>query len=132
MSKPRIWLAAAMMMASATTALAGDLGNDRSASTNPDYTARSGPPRIIWFFDIRDDDKDFPTNGFFPGDFAANPPAAAFSAAGFFGHAPSSNSTSSQAAVGSQHDDGDCARRHRSYDPTSGTFVGYDHARHRC
>jgi hypothetical protein len=25
-----------------------------------------------------------------------------------------------------------CARRHRSYDPESGTFLGYDGARHPC
>jgi hypothetical protein len=31
-----------------------------------------------WYFDGRDDDADFPNNGFFPGDFAADPATAAF------------------------------------------------------
>jgi hypothetical protein len=41
-----------------------------------------------WSFDGRDDDRDFPTNGFFPGNFAADPPGAAIGAAGIFGSAP--------------------------------------------
>jgi hypothetical protein len=28
--------------------------------------------------------------------------------------------------------DGDCAQRYRSYDPASGTYVGYDRRRHSC
>jgi hypothetical protein len=28
--------------------------------------------------------------------------------------------------------DGDCALRYRSYDPASGTYVGYDGRRHSC
>ena len=28
--------------------------------------------------------------------------------------------------------DGDCARRYRSYDPASGTYVGHDGRRHSC
>ena|ERR1700687_2165098 len=28
--------------------------------------------------------------------------------------------------------DGDCAQRYRSYDPASGTYVGYDGRRHSC
>ena len=29
-------------------------------------------------------------------------------------------------------DDGDCAQRYRSYDPASGTYMGYDGTRHSC
>jgi hypothetical protein len=29
-------------------------------------------------------------------------------------------------------DDGYCAQRYRSYDPASGTYVGYDGRRHSC
>ena len=36
-----------------------------------------------WSFDARNDDRDFPTNGFFPGNFAANPGYASVGAAGF-------------------------------------------------
>ena len=35
-----------------------------------------------WYYDGRDDQRDFPTNGFFPGDFAADPAHAAIGAAG--------------------------------------------------
>jgi hypothetical protein len=34
-------------------------------------------------FDARNDDRDFPNNGFFPGNFAANPLFASIGAAGF-------------------------------------------------
>ncbi|KJC56600.1 hypothetical protein UP10_33450 [Bradyrhizobium sp. LTSPM299] len=29
-------------------------------------------------------------------------------------------------------DDGSCAQRYRSYDPASGTYLGYDGRRHPC
>jgi hypothetical protein len=29
-------------------------------------------------------------------------------------------------------DDGSCAQRYRSYDPASGTYMGYDRRRHPC
>jgi hypothetical protein len=35
------------------------------------------------YFDARNDDRDFPNNGFFPGNFAANPWEASIGAAGF-------------------------------------------------
>ena len=41
-----------------------------------------------WSFDGRDDDRDFRTNGFFPGNFAADPFSAGFGAAGLFGSTP--------------------------------------------
>jgi hypothetical protein len=134
MSRLPILLAAATILASGPMPLlAEDLGNGRSASVHPGYVARSGPPHIIWFYDGRDDTRDFPTNGFFPGDFAADPLSAAIGAAGLFPSPPSHPFNSvPQASTGSRYDDGDCAKRHRSYDPTSGTFVGFDHVRHRC
>jgi hypothetical protein len=87
-----------------------------------------------WFFDGRDDGRDFPTNGFFPGNFAADPPGAAIGAAGLFGSTPwhSVLPYPSQVIFGSAGDHAYCARRYRSYDPASGTFLGTDGARHRC
>lgn len=41
-----------------------------------------------WSFDGRDDDRDFRTNGYFPGNFAADPFSAGFGAAGLFGATP--------------------------------------------
>ncbi|WP_338824640.1 BA14K family protein [Bradyrhizobium septentrionale] len=37
------------------------------------------------YFDGRDDDRDFRSNGYFPGSFAADPFSAGFGAAGLFG-----------------------------------------------
>jgi hypothetical protein len=86
---------------------------------------------VAWYYDGRDDGRDFPTNGFFPGDFAADPFSAAIGAAGLFGSTPY-RSYPSQFIDGSPSDQSYCARRYRSYDPASGTFIGYDGARHRC
>jgi hypothetical protein len=115
MSKPRIWLAAVTILASSPMPVsAADLCNGGSASVSPRYLARSGPPPIIWFYDGRDDTRDFPTNGLFPGDFAADPFGAAIGAAGLFGSTPRSfNAVPSQAGAGSRHDRSACARRAR-------------------
>jgi BA14K-like protein len=86
---------------------------------------------VGWYYDGRDDGRDFPTNGFFPGDFAADPASAAIGAAGLFGSTPT-RSYPAQFTDGSQPDQNYCARRYRSYHPASGTFIGYDGARHRC
>ena len=40
------------------------------------------------YFDGRDDDRDFRSNGYFPGNFAADPFGAGFGAAGLFGSTP--------------------------------------------
>ncbi|MGA2286834.1 BA14K family protein [Bradyrhizobium sp.] len=134
MSKPGLLLAAVAILATSPMPVsAADLGNGGSASVSQPAITRSGPPRIIWFFDGRDDTRDFPTNGFFPGDFAADPFGAAIGAAGLFGSTPSHPFDGiPQADARSRYDRSDCAGRHRSYDPTSGTFVGFDYVRHRC
>jgi hypothetical protein len=51
---------------------------------------RSGPPVLrygntspFWFFDGRDDDRDFRNNGVFPGNFAGDPPSASIGIEGF-------------------------------------------------
>jgi hypothetical protein len=75
-----------------------------------------------WYYDGRDDHRDFPTIGFFPGDFAADPAHAAIGAAGLFGFTPDQ---------GGYYRAG-CTRRHRSYSAATGYFVGYDGAPRRC
>ncbi|MGY4478942.1 BA14K family protein [Bradyrhizobium sp. USDA 3364] len=70
-----------------------------------------------WAFDGRDDGRDFRTNGYFPGNYAADPFSAGFGAAGLFGSTPyhSARSYPSQVIFGAPC--GDCrshrARRHR-------------------
>jgi hypothetical protein len=100
-----------------------------SLSAGPSFAQRWSP--TAWYYDGRDDGRDFPTNGFFPGDFAADPASAGIGAAGLFGSTPT-RSYPSQYVVGSPSDQNYCGRRYRSYDPASGTFIGYDGARHRC
>jgi hypothetical protein len=41
-----------------------------------------------WLYDNRNDNRDFPTNGVFPGNFAAQPNVAWIGAAGFLESAP--------------------------------------------
>ncbi len=81
-----------------------------------------------WYYDGRDDNRDFPTNGFFPGDFAADPAHAAIGAAGLFGSTPDH---ANPHFVDGSYQAG-CARRYRSYSAATGYFVGRDGARHRC
>jgi hypothetical protein len=91
-----------------------------------------GSPALAQY-DGRDDVRDFPNNGFFPGDFAADPFGAAIGAAGIFGSRPVTNYYAPQGViVGSQPDQAWCAHRHRSYDWASGTFLGHDGLRRRC
>ena len=126
MSKLRILAASAVMLASMGTlplsAQDGGNGPGRAPFLQryPAYTA--------WHFDGRDDVRDFPTNGFFPGDFAADPAHVAIGAAGLFGFTPEH--------AGARRVDGyyqaDCARSYRSYNPATGYFMGHDGTRHRC
>jgi len=128
MSKARTAIAAATILVSclallaATPARAGDYRGLRYGNT-------SG-----WHYDGRDDDRDFPTNGFFPGNFAADPSSAWIGTAGFLGSNPwrSAAPYPSQVVIGSAREQSYCARRYRSYDPVSGTFVGRDGVRHPC
>ena len=122
MSKLRILAAGAVMLASMgvlpLSAQEGGNGPGRVPFLQryPAYTA--------WSFDGRDDVRDFPTNGFFPGDFAANPPAAGIGAAGLFDW----TARSPRLADGSPPD---CAQR-RPYNPATGSVRRYDGVWHRC
>jgi BA14K-like protein len=116
--------AAVLVIATATPAPAQDYGRPTLR-----YGNTSG-----WHYDGRDDDRDFPTNGYFPGNFAADPASAMIGAAGIFGSTPWRSATPypSQVVFGAARDQAACAQRYRSYDPASRTFRGRDGARHRC
>jgi hypothetical protein len=107
----------------ATPALAQDLGLRPLR-----YGETSG-----WYYDGRDDPRDVPTNGFFPGNFTADPSSAWLGAAGIF----AGNSYRSplpypsQVVIGVAPNQPFCAR-YRSYDPSSRTYVGKDGLRHPC
>jgi hypothetical protein len=128
---------AAMIRSAILLATASIFASVASASAvAQDYAAR--PLRYGttsgWSFDARNDDRDFPTNGVFPGNFAANPPSASIGAAGFLESNPwrSAQPYPSQVVIGPAPYQAFCAQRHRSYDPASGTFLGRDGLRHRC
>ena len=61
------------------------------ATTSPSSAQeRSGPPVLrygntssFWFFDGRDDNRDFRNNGVFPGNFAGDPLSASIGIEGF-------------------------------------------------
>jgi BA14K-like protein len=115
-------LACLLVFVAMASALAGDYRVLRYGNT-------SG-----WYYDGRDENRDFRTNGFFPGNFAADPSSAWLGAAGLLGSNPwrSTLPYPSQVVIGSAHYSTYCARRYRSYDPASGTYAGRDGTRHPC
>jgi hypothetical protein len=108
------WIAAAALVAASCPALAQD--------AHPPFLQRNVPP-TAWYYDNRDDVRDFQNNGFWPGDFAANPPAAWIGAAGIIGFRP---------AGGSHYGPIYCTRRYRSHNPAPGYFQGDDGVWYRC
>lgn len=95
---------------------------------------RYGNTSPWWTFDARNDNRDFPTNGSFPGNFAANPPLASIGAAGFLESNPyrSPRPYPSQVYFGPAADRRYCARHYRCYDRASGIYLGKDGMRHPC
>jgi BA14K-like protein len=89
-----------------------------------------------WSFDARNDDRDSPSNGFFPGNFAPNPLAASIGAAGFLESNPRRSGAPYPSQVIFGPPNGSTASRvscrHRSYEPASGTFRSKDGVRHPC
>ena len=76
-------------------------------SAHQPFLQRNAPP-TAWYYDNRDDTRDFQNNGFLPGDFAANPPGAWTGASGLIGFRP---------AGGSHFGPIYCTRRYRSHNP---------------
>jgi hypothetical protein len=124
MIKIRTAIAAASLAISLATsaAQAQDLGLRplRYGNTSP------------WSYDNRDDHRDYPTNGFFPGNFTADPSTAWLGISG----ALAGNSERSvlpypsQVVIGAKP--APACTRLRSYDPASGTYIGRDGLSHRC
>jgi hypothetical protein len=114
MSKLRILTAAAIMLASMGAPPLSAQNAGGNGPGRPPFLLRY-PPYTAWHFDGRDDVRDFPKNGFFPGDFAANPAGAWVGAAGIFGWTP----RSPRLAYESQPDRSACAQQYRSYNAAS-------------
>jgi hypothetical protein len=103
-----------------------------SAQNYGERTLRYGNTSSF-YYDSRNDDRDFPSNGVFPGNFAPDPIFATIGAAGFLESNPRRSAVPypSQVYFGPARDLAYC-RLYRSYDPSSGTFLGKDGVRHRC
>jgi hypothetical protein len=125
-SRLRAWMAAAALVASVSATPASAQGTHQPFK-HPPYThqpfLQRDLPSTAWHYDGRDDTRDFQNNGFFPGDFAANPPAAWVGAAGIFGFTPQG---------GSHFGPIYCMRRYRSHNPAPGYFQGDDGVWYRC
>jgi hypothetical protein len=115
---------AMLALLGATVAQAEDLGGRPLR-----YGHTSG-----WFYDNRDDGRDVPNNGFFPGNFTADPLTAWLGAAGLAAGNSyrSPQPYPSQVIIAPAHTPATCAQRYRSYDPATGTFLGRDGKQHPC
>jgi len=73
--RSRVFVLAALLAAAvASPAAAQDFGRP---------VLRYGHTSSFWFFDGRDDNRDFRNNGVFPGNFAGDPPSASIGIEGF-------------------------------------------------
>jgi hypothetical protein len=116
MTQLRTLIAAAALLASTST------GPALAQRAHEPFLQRDQPP-TAWSYDGRDDNRDFQTNGFFPGDFAAHPADVMIGAAGIFGAMPSGGSHFGQIY---------CNRRYRAHSPAPGYFQGDDGIWYRC
>jgi len=87
-----------------------------------------------WSYDNRSDDRDAPSNGVFPGNYAADPSHAWAGAAGPLELNPRRSPAPypSQVILRLDGDRVSCSRHHRSQESASGIFRGKDGVRHRC
>ena len=117
----------AMAAASLAICLTANFAQAQDLGLRPLRYGNTSP----WHYDNRDDDRDYPTNGFFPGNFTADPSTAWLGIAG----ALAGNSERSvlpypsQVVIGAKPP---ACTRLRSYDPASGTYIGRDGLSHRC
>src|SRR5262249_28072201 len=122
-----IKLSAAIAAVSLAISLAAGAAQAQDLGLRPLRYGNTSP----WHYDNRDDDRDYPTTGFFPGNFTTDPSTAWLGISG----ALAGNSERSvlpypsQVIIGAKP--APCTRL-RSYDPASGTYIGRDGLSHRC
>ena len=122
MARPMDMLRLSTLIAAAALAVSTGAASALAQSAHQPVLQRGVPP-TAWYYDGRDDDRDFQNNGFYPGDFAANPPHAWLGAAGIFGFTPSG---------GSHFGPIYCTPRYRSHNPMRGYFQADDGVWYRC
>ena len=108
-------MAAVMAFLLAQPGSAQDRARRATATRHPLIVSRNAPSYPIWYFDGRDGDRDFPTNGVFPGDFAADPANAAFDATSLFSRIRTfiNRDCAAPTAVQALRGRTDCAPRYR-------------------
>jgi hypothetical protein len=116
MTQLRMLIAAAALLAFASA------GPALAQRAHGPFLQRDQAPSA-WFYDGRDDVRDFQNNGFFPGDFAAHPAGVMIGAAGIFGAMPTGGSHFGQIY---------CNRRYRAYNRMPGYFQADDGIWYRC
>jgi hypothetical protein len=79
-SSHKIALGIALLLASMLSLAASPLAAQQRRGPQ---VVRYGNTSSFWFFDGRDDDRDFRSNGVFPGNFAGDPPDASIGIEGF-------------------------------------------------
>jgi len=78
------------------------------------------------------DQRGYRDDGFAPFDAAAGVVDGAVNTAGAIATAPFRAMDGNRSYAMMQGDASYCAQRYRSFDPQSGTFMGYDGRRHPC
>jgi hypothetical protein len=121
MSRVNILFAAAMSLGTALT-VTPVIAPALAQSSHTPFLQRDVPP-TAWYYDNRDDVRDFQANGVFPGDFAVNPSGAWLGAAGILGF---------KSSGGSHFGPIYCTRRYRSHNRAPGYFQGDDGVWYRC
>lgn len=79
---------AAIVLAAFAAMMAGSSAQAQVAYGPGQERYNNGNTASFFFYDNRDDQRDFPTNGVFPGNFATNPFFAGVGAAGWLGSNP--------------------------------------------
>jgi hypothetical protein len=123
MRKLKILAAAAALLVAAPLAaqeMGGAMGPGRGSAAGPEPTYSGG------HYNGYNQD-----NGFWAGEVAGDAVGAAAETAGAVATAPF-RALGSSNAMAQGPDAATCAQRYRSYDPSSGTYMGYDGSRHAC
>jgi hypothetical protein len=123
--KPSVMARLALSAAAVAILASSPFSSASAQSTTREPFLRRDTPPTAWNYDNRDDNRDFQTNGVFPGDFAARPGLAWLGAAGIIAAMPSTS--------GSHFGPIYCTRRYyRAHNPRPGYFQGDDGAWYRC
>jgi len=129
MTKLKLLSAAAILSATiASPVLAQEAAiGPRTRQPAPSYYNQGYPDNPGYW-----DQRGYRDDGFAPFDAAAGVVDGAVNTAGAIATAPFRAMDGNRSYAMMQGDASYCAQRYRSFDPQSGTFMGYDGRRHPC